>query len=156
MSKPCQGRDDLLLMFAHGQLSLFQRMQVQWHVRRCPSCSSRLARYSVLSSTLAVAMASGAGPRWLPSPRGINWTAPRSLLLGGIIALLSVGLWSLRNSAVASVQPGSGRQVQPGVAPGSTKGVSCHPATDAAVSSGLSPASSATVDSCEPQPSGSK
>ena len=124
MSHPCEGRDELLLKFAHGQLGPWQRLQVQWHVRRCPACSGRLEKLSMLSSTLAVAMASGSGPRWLPTSGGMKWGVPRSLLLGGIIVVLTVGLWSVRNLAQATdAQPAPARE---GCVP-PTEGISAEP-----------------------------
>jgi hypothetical protein len=149
MIHACEGRDELLLKFAHGQLGLWQRMQVRWHVRRCPACTGRLERFSMLSSALAVAMASGSGPRWLPSSGGVKWGVPRSVLLGGIIAILTLGLWSLRNSAQAIERSESGK---PGVTV--PQGGACHPPVPgAAKQMEVSPSPDATIggEECLPE-----
>jgi hypothetical protein len=137
MNKPCQGRDELLLQMAHGQLGLFKRLQAQWHVRRCAACRERLIRYSSLSNALAFAMVSPSGPRWLP-PMGVGKVLmSRGAALGLVIVALMLCFWSLRRSAEATQPP-----VTPKAAPGSTKSClkavesvktlppvkSCHPA----------------------------
>lgn len=115
MNKPCQGRDELLLQMAHGQLGFFRRLQAQFHVRRCIACRERLARYSSLSNALAFAMISPSGPRWLPPLGTGRILMSRGAALGLVIVALMLCFWSLQRSAEATAPP----VVTPKAAPGS-------------------------------------
>lgn len=103
--KPCQGRDEMLLMLAHGQLGLWQRVKTSLHARNCAHCKARLARYARLSGGLSLVLASPAGPRWLPSLANMRMIASRGVVVGGIIALLILGLWTMRRAAEANEPP---------------------------------------------------
>jgi hypothetical protein len=103
--KPCQGRDEMLLMLAHGQLGLVQRVKTSLHARNCPHCKARLARYAALSGGLSVVLASAAGPRWLPPIATMRIIASRGAIVGGIVVLLILGLWTMRRAAEANEPP---------------------------------------------------
>lgn len=106
MSKPCQGRDEALLMLAHGQLTGWQALIVRSHAARCPDCRARLKRYGALSGALASALASPAGPRLLPA-LSVKFIVTRSLYFGIILAGLIATLWTIHSVAGANetVQP---------------------------------------------------
>lgn len=107
MSKPCQGRDEALLMLAHGQLTGWQALMVRSHAARCPDCRARLKRYGSLSGALASALASPAGPRLLPA-LSVKFIVTRGVYLGIIAAGLIATLWTIHSVAganQAAVQP---------------------------------------------------
>ncbi|MBC8066669.1 MAG: hypothetical protein H7Y17_17700 [Chlorobia bacterium] len=105
MSKPCQGRDEVLLMMAQGQLGLWKSLQIRWHVQRCPDCRGRLGRFSMLSTALATALASPNGPRWIPQTGNLRLFATKGLIVGVLVLFMIFGLLSLRRAAEASEQP---------------------------------------------------
>lgn len=112
MSKFCVNKDELLLMLAHGQLGFLDGAKLQWHVKSCPKCQARLARYSSLSGALATVMASPTGPRWIPGP-ATKLAISRGAFLAGVVLILMLSFFSLRGSAEATATP----EVQPTLRP---------------------------------------
>lgn len=106
MSIPCQGKDERLLMLAHGQLGFFERIGILRHVKSCPSCRSRLARYERLSSAIAVVMASPNGMRVLPS-LAFKSASIRSAFLALVIISIMALFWTLKGPAAAAGDPSS-------------------------------------------------
>lgn len=104
MSKVCVNKDELLLMLAHGQLGFLDRVRLRWHVKSCPKCQARLARYSSLSGALATVMASPTGPRWISGP-ATRLVISRGAFLAGVVLILMLSFVSLRGSAEATVTP---------------------------------------------------
>jgi hypothetical protein len=51
----CANRDTDLLLLAHGELTLWQRLGVYLHLGQCSSCRERLRRFGAVSATLALA-----------------------------------------------------------------------------------------------------
>lgn len=104
MSKVCVNKDERLLMLAHGQLGFLDQLKLRWHIRTCPKCQARFARYSSLSGALAVVMASPTGPRWLPMGAA-KAVMTRGAFLAGVVFLLLVSFLALRSSAEATAPP---------------------------------------------------
>ncbi|MCC7229803.1 MAG: hypothetical protein IT203_05375 [Fimbriimonadaceae bacterium] len=101
LNRGCSDQD--LLMFAHGQLSSFRSLMVRLHAGRCPTCRSRLAKYSRLSMALSVALASPAGPKWI-APVGLRLILSKGLLLG-ILAVGLIGSFLSMNRTAAATPP---------------------------------------------------
>ncbi len=111
MSKVCVNKDERLLMLAHGQLGFLDQLKLRWHVRTCPKCQARFARYTSLSGALAMVMASPTGPRCLPLGAG-KAIATRGAFMAGVILLLVGSFLVLRSSAEATTPPDRGPAIE--------------------------------------------
>jgi len=101
MIHSCSGRDEALLLLAHGQLGLWQKVSLKLHARNCPQCRARLERYGKLSNALATVMAAPGGPRWIPW-NAFKGLTPRGAFVSFLILAILISLWSLKGSAFAS------------------------------------------------------
>jgi hypothetical protein len=101
MIHSCSGRDEALLLLAHGQLGFWPAVALKFHARNCPQCRARLERYGKLSNALATVMAAPGGPRWIPW-NAFKGLTPRGAFVSLLIMAILLSLWSLKSSAFAS------------------------------------------------------
>ena len=101
MRRPCNTKDEALLMLVHGQLSPWQAFLLKSHASRCPACRARLRRYGALSGALATVLASPGGGRPLPSLMS-KLATPRGMLVGLIVVGTLLAVWLMNGVAEAN------------------------------------------------------
>jgi anti-sigma factor RsiW len=119
----CQDREQDLLMLAHGELSLWRRLPLLAHLRRCASCRQRRERLADVSVMVAGAIRSAERPPWAPPTDGRSSNRlvgrPPGLRLV-ILALTLAAFGALAYALIARVHRTD--MARPGTPPSSSAG----------------------------------
>ncbi|HEU4753266.1 MAG TPA: hypothetical protein VFU47_09155 [Armatimonadota bacterium] len=124
----CHGRDQDLLLLAHGELGGIRRALTEAHARRCPRCQDQKERYLALSGAMATALRGTELAAWRPRAVAAPPARPAAMLRW--VALAAILL--LTTAAVAALTwgpefPVGGPSSSPrGEAAGSAACGNCH------------------------------
>ena len=64
--------DEKILLLAHGELSAWRSLPLQFHLRHCPQCQARYAAFARTSAALAAALRGPEAAAWQPASLALN------------------------------------------------------------------------------------
>ena len=76
--------DETILLLAHGELSAWRSLPLQFHLRRCPQCQARYAAFARTSAALAAALRGPDAVAWQP----VSLTLSSRFVIASLAALI--------------------------------------------------------------------
>lgn len=91
----CADRELALLLLAHEELPLLQKISTKAHLRRCPACHASYEKQRALSALIAVSLCGGDEKQWIPLRTRLNTgrSVPLFLLFLFLVPAAIALLW---------------------------------------------------------------